>query len=122
MDEEWHTATKEACQHQVGRQVRHLFVTLLLLCDIVDVRSLWDKNWRLMSDDIEYIHSQNSGIRNFTISKVELHSLILHDIDLQLRKAGKSLADFPTLFSLTYLHQYQSENTLLFEEYMFDRH
>lgn len=121
-DDEWHTAIKEASSHQTGRQLRHLFVTILLFCDVADLRSLWEKNWQVMSEDIEYNHQRISGDRNFTLSSDRLQALTLYKIDLELHKFGKSLTDFPTLPPLTGSLQHQSQNTLLYEEYMYDRH
>ncbi|KAK1369283.1 hypothetical protein POM88_035375 [Heracleum sosnowskyi] len=121
-DDDWHTTMQEASTHQTGRQLRNLFVTMLLFCDISDVRSLWDKNWTLMSDDIEYSHRKKSGLFNFTINAKDLHSLTLYDVDLQLRKIGKSVKDFPALPLIDCALHLRSQNTLLYEEYMYDRH
>ncbi|KAL8100756.1 hypothetical protein AgCh_032852 [Apium graveolens] len=49
-----------------------------------NVYALWNNNWRLMSDDIEYKGRKNSGLRNFTISDQHLQSLALFDVDSQL--------------------------------------
>lgn len=46
-DDEWHLAIADASVHQTGAQLRELFVTLLLFCDISDVRALWDKHWKV---------------------------------------------------------------------------
>ncbi|KAK1393282.1 ATP-dependent DNA helicase [Heracleum sosnowskyi] len=121
-DDDWHLAIQDASTHQTGRQLRNLFVTMLLFCDVSDVRSLWDKNWKLMSDDIEYIHRKKSAQQKFVIGSKHLHSLTLYDVDLQLRKAGKTLMDFPTLPLIDNAFHCRSQNTLLYEQYMYDRH
>ncbi|KAL8124324.1 hypothetical protein AgCh_012103 [Apium graveolens] len=121
-DDDWHSAIQEASTHQTGRQLRNLFVTILLFCDVSNVRSLWDKNWTLMSDDIEYSHRKKIGHRNFAITAEELQSLTLYDVELQLRKTGKSLKDFPTLPPVDPALHLRSQNTLLYGEYMYDRH
>ncbi|KAK1382163.1 hypothetical protein POM88_019898 [Heracleum sosnowskyi] len=67
-------------------------------------------------------YNRGSGDPKFTISKEHLHSLTLYDVDVQLRKTGKSLLDFPMLPPLNHsLHQ-KTQNALLYEEYMYDRH
>lgn len=121
-DDDWHLALSDASIHQTGSQLRLLFVTLLLFSDVSDVRTLWDKNWKLFSDDIEYKERKNSGLRNFVISEQRLQSLTLLDVDYQLRKRGKSLSDFPALPPLDTDLIQQSQNTLLYEEYMYDKH
>ncbi|XP_074336522.1 uncharacterized protein LOC141673677 [Apium graveolens] len=87
-DDDWQLAITDASVHQTGSQLLLLFVTLLFFSDISDVHALWNKNWRLMSDDIEYKERKNSGLRNFTISDQRLQSLALFDVDSQLRKQG----------------------------------
>ncbi|XP_017227630.2 uncharacterized protein LOC108192562 isoform X3 [Daucus carota subsp. sativus] len=121
-DDEWHTAITDASTHQTGAQLRELFVTLLLFCDISDVRALWDKHWKSFSDDIEHRQRKHFPNRAFVINDEQLESLTLYDVDLQLRKRGKTLADFPTLPKLDRDLQRQSTNTLLYEENMYDRH
>lgn len=121
-DDEWHNAIKDASVHQTGAQLRELFVTLLLFCDISDVKALWEKHWKTFSDDIERKQRRNYLRHDFVISDEQLECLTLFDVELQLRKRGKSVADFPTLPRLDKDLQRQSMNSLLYEERMYDRH
>lgn len=121
-DDEWHAAIEDASIHQTGAQLRELFVTLLLFCDISDVRALWDKHWKTFSDDIEHRQRRNYLRHDFVISDQQLECLTLHDVDLQLRKRGRTVGDFTTLPKLDKDLQRQSMNTLLYEENMYDRH
>ncbi|XP_074342481.1 uncharacterized protein LOC141680051 [Apium graveolens] len=121
-DDEWHNAITDASVHQIGAQLRELFVTLLLFCDISDVRALWEKYWKTFSNDIEHKQRKNYPRHNFVISDEQIECLTLFDIELQLRKRGKSVADFPTLPKLDKDLQQQSMNTILYEECMYDRH
>ncbi|XP_074352072.1 uncharacterized protein LOC141691232 [Apium graveolens] len=121
-DDEWNNAITDDFVHQTGAQVCELFVTLLLFCDISDVRGLWEKYWKTFSDDIEHKQRKNYLRHNFVISDEQLECLTLFNVELQLRKRGKSVADFSTLPKLDKDLQQQSMNTLLYEECMYDRH
>ncbi|KAK3014462.1 hypothetical protein RJ639_008182 [Escallonia herrerae] len=55
-DDEWHDALTDAVRCRTGQQLRELFVTLLLFCEITDPLKLWNFHWENLSDDIE--HSQ----------------------------------------------------------------
>ncbi|XP_074378184.1 uncharacterized protein LOC141719710 [Apium graveolens] len=120
-DDEWHAAITDASIHQTGVQLRELFVTLLLFCDISDVMDLWVRHWKIYSDDIERKQRRDFPSPSFVIND-QLESLTLYDVDFQLRKRGKILRNFPTLPKLDKDLQRQSNNTLLYEENMYDRH
>ncbi|KAK1383672.1 hypothetical protein POM88_021407 [Heracleum sosnowskyi] len=90
-DDEWHDAIKDAAVHQTGSQLRELFVTLLLFCDVSDVRALWDLHWKTFSDDIELRQRRGSSMQNFVIGDKRLECLTLYDVDLQLRKRGQKI-------------------------------
>ncbi|WOG82315.1 hypothetical protein DCAR_0101478 [Daucus carota subsp. sativus] len=101
-DDEWHEAIRDASIHQTGAQLRELFVTMLLFRDVSDVTASWEQHWKSFSDDIELRQRRGSGKQNF------------------LRKRGKTLEDFPTLLERDERFHRQSQNTLLYEENMYD--
>ncbi|KAK1366929.1 hypothetical protein POM88_042490 [Heracleum sosnowskyi] len=104
-DDEWHEAIRDTYIHQSGAQLRELFMTLLLFCDVSDLRALWNNHWKSFSDDIELQQRRLSRMQNFIISDQQLECFTLHDVELQLRKRGKTLKDFSTLPKLD--HQLQ---------------
>jgi hypothetical protein len=53
-DKEWDDAIKQASNWASGRQLRELFATLLMFCEVSDPHGLWVANWELLSDDILY--------------------------------------------------------------------
>ncbi|XP_022722231.1 uncharacterized protein LOC111279552 [Durio zibethinus] len=53
-DDEWHEAIKEASQWASGHQLRQLFVTLILFCEVTEHFTLWIRNWEILSEDILY--------------------------------------------------------------------
>lgn len=81
-DDEWHQAIKDASVHQTGAQLRELFVTLLLFCDVSDVKALWDNHWKKISDDIELKHRRGYAMQNYFIEDSQLECLTLYDVDL----------------------------------------
>ncbi|XP_071688933.1 uncharacterized protein [Rutidosis leptorrhynchoides] len=54
-DREWTQAISEARLWASGAQLRDLFVTILLICDVTNPLKLWEKNWEALSKDILHI-------------------------------------------------------------------
>ena len=48
-DKEWHEALNHASHWASGKQLRELFVTMLIFCEVSDPYKLWISNWRLLS-------------------------------------------------------------------------
>ncbi|GKB39595.1 ATP-dependent DNA helicase PIF1-like protein [Tanacetum coccineum] len=53
-DREWAHAIKEAAFWALAPQLRDLFVTMLLFCDVSRPLHLWEQTWELLSEDILY--------------------------------------------------------------------
>ncbi|GJT63539.1 ATP-dependent DNA helicase PIF1-like protein [Tanacetum coccineum] len=51
-DREWTKAISEASLWALGPQLRDLFVTILLFCDVSRPLKLWEETWEFLSDDI----------------------------------------------------------------------
>ncbi|KAK2981069.1 hypothetical protein RJ640_003011 [Escallonia rubra] len=64
-DGEWHDALSDAARFQSGRQLRDLFVTMLLFCEIAEPLELWNMHWKDLSDDIEYSQRRDDSTVNF---------------------------------------------------------
>ncbi|XP_021991288.1 uncharacterized protein LOC110888052 [Helianthus annuus] len=54
-DKEWNDALSEAKLWASGSQLRELFVTMLLFCEVNRPAQLWAQNWEILSDDILYM-------------------------------------------------------------------
>ena len=52
VDKEWVDALNEASQWAIAFQLRLLFVTILLFGEVANVKKLWEKCWKMLSDDI----------------------------------------------------------------------
>ena len=51
-NKEWHNAIDEAYQWATPFQLRHLFVLLLIYCEVANPLRLWEHTWKSMSEDI----------------------------------------------------------------------
>jgi hypothetical protein len=51
-DKEWHHGMDEANQWATPIQLRHLFVLLLIYCEVANSSRLWEHSWKSMSEDI----------------------------------------------------------------------
>lgn len=54
-DKEWNNCLSEAAQWAFGSDLRNLFVTILMNCQVSDTRNLWENNYEILSEDIAYI-------------------------------------------------------------------
>jgi hypothetical protein len=52
-DNEWDQALEEADVWASGRQLRDMFASMLMFCEVTNPRQLWDAHWESLSDDIE---------------------------------------------------------------------
>jgi PIF1-like helicase/Helitron helicase-like domain at N-terminus len=94
-DNEWHQCLEEAKHMAVGRQMRHLFVTIIKDCDPADPRALWDTFWQDICDDLK----RHPVFRNREVepSEEEIQDYGLYLIDQILIQAGKSLQNWDSL-------------------------
>lgn len=53
-DKECRDAISQATQWSTGSQLRQLFVTMLIFCEVSDPLGLWEKNWQVLEEDILY--------------------------------------------------------------------
>ncbi|XP_056698595.1 uncharacterized protein [Spinacia oleracea] len=53
-DSEWHEDLKAASSWAHAPQLRELFATILIFCEVTSPSDLWEKNWDLLSDDVQY--------------------------------------------------------------------
>ena len=53
-DNEWSQCLQEAREMATGRQMCHLFVTILLDCSPANPRALWETYWPNICDDLKH--------------------------------------------------------------------
>jgi hypothetical protein len=86
-DGEWRLCLRDACQTQVGSRLRHLFVTMLLFCEITSPESLWFEFRSHICDDLEF------RLSNASQDLIYDYGLFL--IEESLSDLGYSLRSFP---------------------------
>jgi len=79
----------------VGRQMCHLFVTIIKDCNPADPRALWDTFWQDICDDLK--HHVIFHNREVEPLEEEIQDYGLYLIDQILIQAGKSLKDWDSL-------------------------
>jgi len=91
-DNEWHQCLEEAALIQTGHQLRQLFASILTHNDPLDPLLLYQRHLPSLSDDCRYRLQRRFNIDDPNHEQIE--SLALHEIDVILRRSGKSLADY----------------------------
>src|SRR6266498_5146133 len=91
---EWYNAFDEAAAWATSSQLRHLFVTMLLFCEVSDEYVFFDKVWRLLTDDIQYNFREVIGHFTYQMTDTELRDHLLDDISTLFLKNGSNIRDF----------------------------
>lgn len=91
---EWSVAMTDAARWALPYQLRELFVTILIFCDVADPLELFDEHVSAMAEDAAY----NAGCGMLPSSDVILaqygRPYVLSEIDKLLRNSGYSLSHF----------------------------
>lgn len=112
-DQEWSHAINDAAQWALPYQLRHLFVTILLFCEVTDPKRLYDKHASQMSEDITH-HMRCSSSQTNNSSRD-----LLIELEKILRDNGYCLSHF----NLPIPEGNDSEeNRLLLDELNYDIH
>ena len=120
-DKEWHDTLNQASHWALGKQLRELFVTLLIFCEVANPYKLWTSNWKLLSEDIlcqERIILQHE---NLHLSDSQLQNYALYNIEMLLNKSGRFLKEFESMPYPDTLLLRQHSNKLLQKELDYDR-
>src|SRR5436190_1424376 len=119
-DEEWDQYLKEAGQIQTGIQLRKLFATLLLFCEVTRPEVLWKKNISALSDDILFQVRNNTG--NMTLELTDdIRNEALCHLQSILSKYGRFLNEFPNMpIPTIFPNNEQNTNRLIREERQYD--
>ncbi|XP_050256589.1 uncharacterized protein LOC126702031 [Quercus robur] len=120
-DKEWDDAIKEAFNWASGRQLRELFATLLLFCEVTNPHALWMANWELLSDDILYRQKCLLMYDNLHLTEEQIQNHALFEIEQILVKSGRSLKEFDGIKYPNVSTIRENNNRLLQEELDFDR-
>lgn len=119
-DKEWHDAIEEASHWSTSHQLRELFVTLLLFCEVSNPSLLWEKNWSQLADDILYRQRCLLGLDDMLLSDSQIKNYTLYEIEIFLEKNDRSLKEFPTLLFPDLALIRETNNRLIAEELNYD--
>jgi len=78
---EWHQALEEAGLWALGRQLRDMFASLLMFCEVTNPTQLWDAHWESLSNDIEAMACCEHDDLVVTLSEDALKDCALCEID-----------------------------------------
>lgn len=91
MNNEWYKTFEEASNWATAPQLRHLFATMLIFCEIKDERYFFQKNWTKMIDDIQ----KQLELRYYPIAycptETELQDLLLEKLEEILSRNGHNI-------------------------------
>ncbi|KAG2659831.1 hypothetical protein PVAP13_1KG278905 [Panicum virgatum] len=91
-DLEWYDAFDEAAAWATSSQLRQLFVTMLLLCEVNDEYAFFEKVWRVLADDIQFQIRESVGNPRFYVPENNLKDLLIDYLSSFLN--DKQLAAF----------------------------
>ncbi|CAN1777376.1 ATP-dependent DNA helicase PIF1 [Linum perenne] len=120
-DGEWNQCLQEVANTASARQMRTLFATIIMHCEVSSIESLWEKNWELLSDDILYLRRQELNLPQLQLSIQDIQLLCLVEVEKILRRFGRSLTDFSGFSDFDTSNLTDTSNTLLAEEMNYDR-
>ena len=93
-DQEWYNAFDEAASWATSSQLRHLFVTMLLFCEVGDEFSFFEKVWRLLADDIQYNARQLLNHPSYQMSDEALKNQLIEELTTLFNRRGSRIQDF----------------------------
>ncbi|XP_074317075.1 uncharacterized protein LOC141650993 [Silene latifolia] len=120
-DKEWHEAMSEANKWAMPSQLRELFVTLVLFCEVTDITKLWEESYGMISEDIERKKRRLFGDPNLELTDAARRSYTLLEIDKILMRYGKRLSDIESMPQPVESDVHGMENRLIRDEKKYDR-
>ncbi len=63
------------------RQLRDMFASMLMFCEVTNPRHLWDAHWESLSDDIEAMTRYERADPTVTLHEDALNDRALYEID-----------------------------------------
>jgi hypothetical protein len=93
-DQEYYNAFDEAASWATSNQLRQLFVTMLLFCEVGDEYVFIEKIWKLLTDDIQYNMRRVLNHPTYQMSDNDLRDHRLDTLGDLLNKRGRNINDF----------------------------
>ncbi|OMO62293.1 DNA helicase PIF1, ATP-dependent [Corchorus olitorius] len=92
-DREWQDVLTQSSFSATSYEVRHVFVLILLRCNVSNPAELFERNWRLFSDDIQHKFRAEMRAPNYRVPDRDLRSYVLIALEDILLKNSSSLAE-----------------------------
>jgi hypothetical protein len=117
-DQEWSNALKDAAQWALPSQLRQLFVTMLLFCEVTNPTRLFSEHESYMSEDISYRMPRNTSQASSSTNPY-VRSVLLIELDKLLRDADYDLSHF-SLPLPDDIGSVSAQNRLVLDELSYD--
>ncbi|XP_074356544.1 uncharacterized protein LOC141696284 [Apium graveolens] len=92
-DREWIDCLSEAAVWATGNELRNLFVTMLVFCQVSNVPELWKTHSTILSEDMLYLQRKRFQVPDLQLTQEQIESYALVEIEGLMQKLGKSLKD-----------------------------
>ncbi|XP_040370817.1 uncharacterized protein LOC112188576 isoform X2 [Rosa chinensis] len=92
-DKEWSEALINTSYTASCSEIRHLFVTIILFCEVANPQQLFNAHWRCMCDDLLYKLQTNFAMPNLVVPDSELQNSLLFELEQILNTSSSSLKD-----------------------------
>ncbi|PIA33948.1 hypothetical protein AQUCO_03900069v1 [Aquilegia coerulea] len=119
-DGEWNEGLRYAGTWSNASNLRDMFVTMLMFCELSDPLDMWNKNWENLSDDILYKRRKITGNPNLQMTVEEIKNAALCEIELLLNDNNLSLTNFSPMPLPDMSTHYHVNNRLVQEELDYD--
>ncbi|XP_052297322.1 uncharacterized protein LOC127902450 [Citrus sinensis] len=120
-DKEWIDCLTEAAIWATGNELRHLFVTILIHCQVSDAPQLWKSNYTTLSEDITSLQRKKFRLKDLQLTEQQVEAYTLLEIETIMLKMGKSLRDIDGMPLPNSSLIRDSGNRLVNEELDYDR-
>ena len=88
-DKEWVECLAEASTWASGYELRHLFVTILIHCQVADALKLWTTHYEILSEYIATMQRRKYKVNNLHLSDSQIEAYTLFEIESIMLKMGK---------------------------------
>jgi hypothetical protein len=99
-----------------------MFAFMLMFCEVMNPKQLWDAHWESLNDDIEAMTRCDRVDPTITLFKDALKDRALYEIDQVLVRNGHRMEDFPMLPKSNYIPSVHGGNRLVEEKLAYDQH
>ncbi|XP_063936287.1 uncharacterized protein LOC108226331 [Daucus carota subsp. sativus] len=119
-DKEWIDCLNEAAGWATGNELRNLFVTILIHCQVSDASHLWKNCFIALSEDITSLHRKRFNNKGLKLTEEQVEAYTLVELETLMQKSGKSLRDIDGMPQPNTSLLSDSSNRLVNEELDYD--